>query len=83
MSDLFPPKRNERISENGLIDKDHAKFLEDSINVLNHLQIIDGDPIGNLVTDKKMIVIRQDGGVNTTLYVNEIGDGTFNGWRAI
>jgi len=82
MSDLFPPKREQLITNKGLIDDDFAEKLEDLFERSNFFQVIDGDPIGSLVTSRKMIVIRQDGGVGTTLYVNELGDGTADGWVA-
>lgn len=83
MSDLFPPKREQRISEKGIIDKDFAEILEDLFERSNFFQVGDGDPINSLITSRKMIFLRQDGGVGTTLYVNELGDGTDDGWRAI
>ena len=83
MTDIFPPKRDAIISADGVIVTDHAKFLEDLTENANLLQAIDGDPIGNLITKRKMLGIRQDGGAGTTLYVNEVGDGTANGWRAL
>lgn len=83
MTDLFAPKRDEAITAGDVSTRDFSKFLEDLVNVVNFLQIGDGDPIGSLETSRKGIFLRQDGGVNTTLYINELGDGTSDGWRAI
>ncbi len=83
MSDVIPPKRGDKISEQGNIEKDFAEYIENISEILSFFQVGDGDPIGSLVTERKMIFLRQDGGVGTTLYINELGDGTFNGWRAI
>ncbi len=83
MSDVNPPKRGEKISEQGNIAKDFSEYIENISEILSFFQVGDGDPIGSLVTKRKMIFLRQDGGAGTTLYINEVGDGTFNGWRAI
>ena len=83
MSDVNPPKRGEKISEQGNISKDFSEYIENISEILSFFQVGDGDPIGSLVTKRKMIFLRQDGGAGTTLYINELGDGTFSGWRAI
>ena len=83
MSDVIPPKRGDKISEQGSISKDFAEYIENISEILSFFQVGDGDPTGSLVTERKMIFLRQDGGAGTTLYINEVGDGTFNGWRAI
>lgn len=79
-----PNRDKDPITKDGaLMSKQFAKFLELATDVLNHVQIGDGDPTGTLETKRKMIFIRQDGGVGSTLYVNEVGDGTSAGWRAL
>ncbi|MCK5616516.1 hypothetical protein KAR91_82400 [Candidatus Pacearchaeota archaeon] len=83
MSDILPPKRDETITSKGVMTLDFAQYIENISDVLSYFQIGDGDPTGSLVTNRKMIFLRQDGGAGTTLYINELGDGTFNGWRAI
>lgn len=62
---------------------DFAKYIENISEKISFFQVGDGDPTGSLVTKRKMIFLRQDGGAGTTLYINELGDGTANGWRAI
>ena len=83
MPDLEIPNRKDPITANELMSPQFARFMENMTEVLNHLQIGDGDPTGSLVTSRKMLFIRQDGGVSTTLYINEVGDGTSAGWRAL
>jgi len=93
MSDVFAPKRSTPITidralvgnkiSGGEMTKDFAKYLENISDILSHFQVGDGDPTGVLVTNFKMVFIRQDGGVGSTLYINELGDGSFNGWRAL
>ena len=83
MTEQQVPNREDDIVSGNKMSKQFARFIENSTEVLNHLQIIEGDPIGNLETKRRMLVLRQDGGVNTTLYVNEVGDGTSDGWRAL
>ena len=83
MSDLEVPNRKDPITTDELMSPQFARFMEGMTEVLNHLQIGDGDPIATLVTSRKMLFIRQDGGVGTTLYINELGDGTSAGWRAL
>ena len=83
MSDLEVPNRKDPITTDEIMSPQFARFMENMTEVLNHLQIGDGDPIASLVTSRKMLFIRQDGGVCTTLYINELGDGTSAGWRAL
>ena len=93
MSDVLAPKRNKPITKDrALIGKkipggemtlEFAQFVENISDILSHFQVGDGDPTGSLETSFKMIFIRQDGGVGSTLYVNELGDGTSDGWRAL
>lgn len=82
MTDILPPKRGTVLTVDGLATRDFAEFLENFSEVLSNFQVGDGDPTGTLETSRKMIFLRQDGGVNTTLYVNELGDGTADGWSA-
>lgn len=83
MSDVIAPQRGDEITQNNKMTLDFAKYIENISDILSFFQVGDGDPTGTLETSRKMIFLRQDGGAGTTLYINELGDGTFNGWRAI
>ena len=84
MSDILPPLREQIIvNQQGNMTFDFAEFIENISEVLSNFQVGDGDPTGVLETSRKMILLRQDGGPGTTLYINEVGDGTSAGWRAI
>lgn len=57
--------------------------LKDIIDRLN-LGVLQGNgsPAGVVVANRGTLYRRLDGGVNTSLYVKESGDGTSAGWAA-
>jgi hypothetical protein len=83
MADLEQPNRKDKVTLDNLMTPQFSRFVEAFTEIINHFQFGDGDPSGVLETDRKMVFIRQDGGVSTTLYINELGDGTSSGWRAL
>lgn len=82
--DLEVPNRKDLIvGPDGRMTSQFARFMEELTEVLNHVAIIDEDPSGSLEVERKTLAIRQDGAGGSTLYINEVGDGTSAGWRAL
>lgn len=61
-------------------DREFQKWCRESYDL--RVKFGEGSPNGVVVADRGVMYLRTDGGVGTTLYVKEAGDGLATGWTA-
>lgn len=61
-------------------DREFQRFCLETYDL--RLKFGAGDPEGVVVADRGTIYMRTDGGVGTTMYSKEAGDGLSTGWEA-
>jgi hypothetical protein len=72
-----------RIGELPIEPQSVIRELAQEVNVLaGYVFVGAGSPAGKIFANRGSLYLRTDGGVGTSLYVKESGDGLATGWAA-